>query len=73
MAFLMAAAVAFLGTALLLKAGGAFPRLTGGPSGSEQPGILLLAVVILLLLSGVLLVALALKEFLHLRRGSHVR
>jgi hypothetical protein len=65
LAFMMAAAVAFFGCALLLNAGSAFPQLTG-PAG--QPGMLLLAIVILLGASGVLLVAMAAKEFLDLRR-----
>jgi hypothetical protein len=73
MAFLMAAAVAFLGSAMLLKAGRAFPQLTGGAAAAGQPGILLLAVVILLGSGGVLLVAMAGKEFLDLRRPPHAR
>jgi hypothetical protein len=73
LAFLMAAAVAFLGSAMLLKAGRAFPQLTGGATAAGQPGILLLAVVILLGVGGVLLVAMAGKEFLDLRRRPHAR
>jgi hypothetical protein len=73
MAFLMAAAVAFLGSAMLLKAGRAFPQLTGEATAAGQPGILLLAVVILLGAGGVLLVAMAGKEFLDLRRRPRVR
>jgi hypothetical protein len=72
MAFAMAAAVAFLGSAMLLKAGRAFPQLAGGAPGEGQPGILLLAVVILLAAVGALLVAMAAKELLDLRR-SHAR
>ena len=48
LAFLMAAAVAFLGSAMVLKAGRALPELTGGAPGTGQPGFLLLLVVILL-------------------------
>lgn len=70
MAFLMAAAVAFLGSAMLLKAGRAFP---GGATAAGQPGMLLLAVVILLGVGGVLLVAMAGKELLDLRRRRHMR
>jgi hypothetical protein len=71
---LMAAAVAFLGSAMVLKAGRAFPELTGGGApGAGQPGILLLAVVILLAVSGVLLVGMAGKEVLDLRRRPHAR
>ncbi len=73
MAFSMAAAVAFLGSAMLLKAGRAFPELTGGATAGGQPGMLLLAVVILLGVGGVLLVAMAGKELLDLRRRSRVR
>jgi len=73
LAFLMAAGVAFLGSAMLLKAGRAFPALTGGAPGAGQPGILLLAVVILLAVLGGLLVAMAGKEILDLRHRSHVR
>lgn len=73
LAFLMAAAVAFLGSAMLLKAGRAFPQLTGGAPDAGQPGLLLLAVVVLLGTSGVLLVAMAGKELLDLRRRPHVR
>jgi len=73
MAFLMAAAVAFLGSAMLLKAGRAFPDLTGGAPGAGQPGILLVAVVILLAVVGGLLVAMAVKELLDFRRRPRVR
>jgi hypothetical protein len=72
-ALLMAAAVAFLGSAMVLKAGGVLPELTGGAPGAGQPGILLLAVVILLGVVGVFLVAMAGKEFLDLRRRPHAR
>jgi len=73
LAFLMAAAVAFLGSAMLLKAGRAIPQLTGGATATGQPGMLVLAVVILLGVVGALLVAMAGREFLDLRRRSHVR
>jgi hypothetical protein len=73
LAFLMAAAVAFLGSAMVLKAGRAFQQATGGAPGAGQPGILLLAVVILLAVVGGLLVAMAGKQFLDLRRRPHVR
>jgi hypothetical protein len=68
LAFSMSAAVAFLGGAMLLKAGRAFPQLTGGAGAGGQPGILLLAVVVLLGVSGVLLLAIAGKELLDRRR-----
>jgi hypothetical protein len=73
LALLMAAAVAFLGSAMVLKAGRAIPQLAGGAPGTGQPSILLLAVVILLALSGVLLAAMAGKGFLDLRRRPHPR
>jgi hypothetical protein len=69
----MAAAVAFLGGAMLLKAGRAFPQLTGGATAGGQPGPLLLAVVILLGVCAVLLLAMAGKELLDLRHRPHVR
>lgn len=73
LAFLMAAAVAFLGSAMLLKAGRAFPQLTGGATADGQPGMLLTAVVILLGVTGALLVAMAARELLDLRHRSRVR
>jgi hypothetical protein len=68
LAFLMAAAVAFLGSAMLLKANRVFPELPGGATGGGQPGTLLLAVVILLAVTGVLLLAIGGKELLAHRR-----
>lgn len=65
--FLMAAGVAFLGSAMVLKAGRGVPLLTGGAAEAGDPGMLLFAVVILLGASGVLLVAMAVKELLDLR------
>lgn len=73
LAFLMAAAAAFLGSAMVLKAGRALPELTGGAPGTGQPGFLLLLVVILLVASGLLLLAMAGKEFLDVRRRPHAR
>lgn len=73
LAFLMAAAVAFLGSAMLLKAGRVFPQLTGGATATGQPGKLLLVVVILLGVVGVLLLAMAAREFLAVRRGTRGR
>jgi hypothetical protein len=69
----MAAAIAFLGSALLLKAGRAFPRLAGGAPDGGQQGTLLLAVVILLGVTGVLLAAMAVRELLDQRRRAHAR
>jgi hypothetical protein len=70
--FLMAAAVAFLGSAVLLKAG-RISQLAGGGPVTGQPGTLLLAVVILLGVSGVLLLAMAGKELLDARHRPHAR
>jgi hypothetical protein len=70
----MAAAIAFLGSAMLLKAGRAFPRLAGGAPDGGQPGMLLVAVVILLGVTGVLLAAMAARELLdQRRRRAHAR
>ncbi len=73
LALSMAAAVAFLGSAMMLKAGAAFPQLAGARTPSEQPGVLVLSIVILLAATGVLLTVLAGRELLALRRGSHPR
>lgn len=73
LAYSMAAAIAFLGSAMLLKAGRAFPQLGGEAPDAGQPGILLLAMVILLSAVGVLLVAMAGRELLAPRRRPHVR
>jgi hypothetical protein len=69
----MAAAVAFLGSAMMLKAGAAFPQLAGGRTASDQPGMLVLSIVILLAATGLLLAVVAGRELLSLRRGSHRR
>ncbi len=73
LAFSMAAAVAFLGSAMMLKAGRAFPQLAGGQASNGLPGIFLLAIVILLAAAGGLLLALAAKELLNLSHRSHPR
>jgi hypothetical protein len=73
LALSMAAAVAFLGSALLLKAGRLLPHPTGGGTATGEPGTLLLAVVILLGIGGVLLLAMAGKELLDARRRPHAR
>lgn len=72
LALSMAAAVAFLGSAMMLKAG-AFPQLAGGRTASDQPGVLVLSIVIVLAAAGVLLAVMAGRELLSLRRGSHPR
>jgi hypothetical protein len=68
LAFLMAAAVAFLGSALLLKAGRELPQFWGGAAATGEPGTMLVAVVTLLGAGGVVLVGMAGKEFLDARR-----
>ncbi len=73
LALSMAAAVAFLGSAMMLNAGAAFSRLGGGQAASDQPGVLVLSIVILLAATGVLLAVMAARELLRLRRGSHSR
>jgi len=73
LALSMAAAIAFLGSAMMLKAGRAFPELAGARATDGQPGILLFAVVILLAVVGALLLAMAGKELLDLRRRRHAR
>jgi hypothetical protein len=67
----MAAAVAFLGSAMMLKAGRAMPHLTGGQPVDGQPGFLLLAVVILLAVTGALLLVIAAKEFFEHHHRPH--
>ncbi len=73
LALVLAAGVAFLGGAILLKAGRAFPALAGAARGDVHPGILLLAVVVLLATTGALLLALAAKELAELRRHGRAR
>jgi hypothetical protein len=73
LALSMAAAVAFLGSAMMLKAGATFPQLAGGRTASDQPGVLVLSIVIVLAATGVLLAVMAGRELLSLRRGPHPR
>jgi hypothetical protein len=73
LALAMAAAVAFLGSAMMLEAGSAVPQLAGGPAASGRPGALVISIVILLAAAGVLLAAMAGRELLGLRRGPHPR
>jgi hypothetical protein len=64
LALAMAAAVAFLGSGAMLKAGSAVAHLTSGARADGRPGALLLAIVILLAATGGILIALAAKELL---------
>jgi hypothetical protein len=64
LALAMAAAVAFLGSAVMLKAGGALAHLASGARADGRPDGLLLAIVILLAATGAILLALAGKELL---------
>ncbi|BDG04767.1 hypothetical protein [Anaeromyxobacter oryzae] len=66
----LAAAVSLMGSALLLKGGRALPVMTGGAP-EDHPGILLVAVVVLLAATGVLLLAMAGKGLLDSRRHPH--
>lgn len=69
LALSMAAAVAFLGSAMLLKAGRSFPAFPAAGQADAGPGVLLLAVVILLSLTGVLLLAIAAAALLGRHRS----
>jgi hypothetical protein len=73
LALSMAAAVAFLGSAMMLKAGSAFPQLAGGRAADGPPGVLLLAVVVLLAVVGLLLLGMAGNAILEARRRPHPR
>jgi hypothetical protein len=73
LALSMAAAVAFLGSAMMLKAGAAFPQLAASRTAGDQPGLLVLSVVFLLAAAGVLLAVMAGRELIVGRCGSHLR
>lgn len=73
LALIMAAAIAFLGSAMMLKAGGAVSQFAGPRGSSAQPGALLLAIVVLLAATGFVLLGLAGKELLDGRRRVHPR
>jgi hypothetical protein len=73
LALLMAAGVAFLGSAMMLKAGSAVTQFAGRPGANVEPGLLLAAVAVLLAATGFVLLAFAGKEFLDERRRSHPR
>jgi hypothetical protein len=68
LALLMAAAVAFLGSTMLLEMGRTLPQLAGVETGAVRPGTLLYAVVIVLAVTGALLVVMAARELLDQRR-----
>lgn len=68
LALSMAAAVAFLGGAVVLKGGRSLPAFAPGQAGAGR-GILLLAVVILLSLTGVVLLAVAAATLLDRQRS----
>jgi len=73
MALLLAAGLAFLGSAAAMKAGRIFPALAGRAIDAARPGPLLVAVVVLLAVVGGVLVALAGRELLELLRRSRRR
>ncbi|HET9553433.1 MAG TPA: hypothetical protein VFP50_10735 [Anaeromyxobacteraceae bacterium] len=69
LALLAAAGVAFLGSAMMMKAGRVFPALAGGGLEPSAPGPLLAPVVVVLLaVVGGLLVAMAASELMANRR-----
>jgi hypothetical protein len=70
LALLMAAAVAFLGSTMLLEMGRTPPQLAGAETGAVPPGTLLYAVVIVLAVTGALLALMAAKELLEQRRAA---
>jgi hypothetical protein len=61
----LAATLAFVGSALMLHAGRAYPLLGNAASASGRPGASLLAVVLLLAVTGALLLGLAVHDLLH--------
>lgn len=74
MAFSLAAAVAFLGSAMLLDVRRALQGAAGGsPGGAAPPEILVVAVAVVLLALGVLLIVMAGKMLVDLRRRPHAR
>jgi len=73
LALLLAAGLAFLGSAALTRAGRLFPVLAGAPLDGGRPGPLLSALVVLLAVAGGLLVALAASEAVAQRRSSRRR
>ncbi len=74
MAFSLAAAVAFLGSAMLLGIRRALPGGAGGPPGAAAtPETLVVAIAVMLLAVGGLLLVLAGKELVDLRRRLHAR
>jgi hypothetical protein len=70
LALLMAAAVAVLGSTMLLEMGRTLPQLAGAETGAVRPGTLLYAVVIVLAVTGALLALMAAKELLEQRRAA---
>jgi hypothetical protein len=68
LALAMASAVAFLGSAVMLKAGRAVARAGSGGGADGGAGVFLVAVVTLLALTGALLLALAARELLQHRQ-----
>jgi len=74
MAFSLAAAVALLGSATLLDVRRALQGTAGGsPGAAAPPEILVVAVAVVLLALGVLLIVMAGKVLVDLRRRPHAR
>lgn len=74
MAFSLAAAVALLGSATLLDVRRALQGTAGGaPAAAAPPEILVVAVAVVLLALGLLLIVMAGKVLVDLRRGPHAR
>lgn len=72
MAFSLAAAVALLGSAMLLDVRRALPGTVGGAPGAP-PEVAVVAVAVLLAAASVLLLAMAGKALVDLRRRPHAR
>ncbi len=74
MALSLAAVVAFLGSAMLLDVRRALPGVAGGSAGGPAtPETLVIAVAVVLLAVGGLLLVMAGKELVDLRRRPHAR
>lgn len=68
LALSLAATLAFFGAALMLHAGRALSLLGSGPAPSARPGASLLAIVLLLAVTGALLLGLAAHELFEAPR-----
>ena len=73
MAFSLAGVVALLGSAMLLGVRRALQGTAGGSPGGGAPELLVVAVAVVLLAAGVLLLGMAGKMLVDLRRRQHAR